>query len=261
MSEVEDKINIGGMMGDEGIPVVEEPVEAPVEEPVETPAEPEPEPETPEPETPEEPTAEPQPTDLNALADQLGIIKQFGSVENALRQIPETNRYNTQLQQERATWRKQQEQTPIEKTPPIDGQSFFDDPAGSLNKMGIPDRAEIQRMVTQEAAQMMDNQRVEDFIESKEDYHKREPQMASLYQRMPELDRLPRAMGLDILYRLSAPSSSPKPAVTPAPGAEKKDRASTAGGRATGKATPDPTAKGAEETLAQMEERLGFSDN
>lgn len=250
MSEEKDKIYDGGMMGSGGSPEVEEPQLVPEGQDVETPKEPEsapgtpeletPELETPELETPEGPTPDPTPTDHNALAEELGIIRQFGSVENALRQIPEMNRYATQLQQERAAWR-QQEQKPTEETSPVDGQDLLDDPAGTLRKMGIPTNVEVREMVTREAAQMMDNQRASDFIASKPDYDKRYPRMEAMFARMPELSRLPRAQTLEILYRLAEPR--PVKQTVPAPGAEKTTRATTAGGRPSGRAAPEKIAQ------------------
>lgn len=270
MSEKDKSKWSESMMGDddsqtleseEQTPPVEEadvePAEEQPTEPVEPTEETEPEPAKTEEETPTKP-------DYAALAEQYGINKQFGSLENALRALPEQNRYLTRLEQERAREREERvaERAELEilrklqETPKqpvtIDPDEFIQDPGAALKRLGIPTADEVRSMVDERAQSLLmedrkdrtqqeSSHRAREFVKSHADFQTHYPAIQELYNEKTQpdgtnpMDNLPHDVGLELLYHAAKGRQPVKPKVVPSPGADKKDQARTAGGGPSGK--------------------------
>jgi len=184
---------------------------------------------------------------------EYGLEGQFkGGPEEMLRRVPEMNRYITQLEQERAQWRKQQttQQESAEVPFPED---FYERPAEVIKKMIQNEMADVNKE--------LQTMKYQAFVSSRPDFRELEPIMQEQLDANPGL----QALGVDavpVLYQMAKAQQLAKLAEqtkkVPEAGPDKELATST-----TGKKTKSPPQNSKEywqgKSLKEIERELGFS--
>ncbi len=210
-----------------------------------------------------EPDAEPAPRGTDAEQEQVSeiekkfqespsLVKRFGTVENMLERMPDTDKYITNLEAERNEYREKA--TPKEEpSKPPSVEEFYENPVEIVKQL-IQD--ESQSMRTE-----MSDMKIESFISSKKDFAEMEPFMMEQLKLHPELKSLgPKAA--PILYtmakgvQISRAVNKPNPAPAPVPD---KTKAEASVGKKTEAISKDDPRYWRDKTIPEMEDELGFA--
>lgn len=188
--------------------------------------------------------------------------------------VKEQNRYITHLERERAEMRSELQRIRGEfeqiKNKPaepytVDADTFLTDPTGSIKKMGYISEREAQQIAEASVSRALEQDRMTAITKSP-DFAKYRDTMRDLAMQYPDVDQLRPSVALTLLMELAkAKEAKPsgQPQVQPSD-PEKRERASTAGGRGksgankrTDKAEPNWDSMSPEE----IEKTIGFSQD
>lgn len=191
------------------------------------------------------------PEDAKAVFERLGLNKRFDTVEEALEYIPESNRYTTRLEQDRAELfqqvgsiieQRRAQEKPVEEA--LDGAAFLeaveDNPREALRKAGFVTREEAERIADQKAAATSDMTETKTFMATAPRIKELGPRMAELFAEDPDYKLLPVNKMIKLLYRTALAEAGPTttPTKVEKSNPDKRDRATTAGGGKTGGKKP-----------------------
>lgn len=184
---------------------------------------------------------------VKALFKQLGLDRKYRSLEDALRSIPEADATITKLSQQQSQTNRQvaelveqmrEQRTTAAPRVEFDPDAFEADPVGHLRRLGLVTKEEVLEEVDRKVFHTIDRREAKEFAAEQTDFEERKPRMDALLQQYPEITMLPRTTVVKILYNLAGPAkpaNGSRTVTKPAPGADKKENATTSGGKASGK--------------------------
>ena len=230
-------------------------------------------------EEPGDETVEEEPNPELELLRKHGLDRQFTNMEDALRFIPNANRHITTLEQDRARIladiaKPRQEEQPPAKPEAFNFEQFEANPDEYLatynRSRGFISRDEAVGVVRGELAAKAEEDALKAVFDPKNNPRLSEvgPVMATIFnEREGIVRKLPRSEGMQYLYDMACTRVPPsnKPATqTSKANADKKGRASTAGGVRTERDTGKPKYDAdyfKNTTPEQMERDIGFGES
>lgn len=196
-----------------------------------------------------------------------GLDKQYSTPLDVIRRAKEQNRHLTQISQERAdllrqleTSRETKREDPAIQS--ISNEEFLEDPSGAMARSGYIKQEDVSAMVQKQVFKALDDDKAEEFEKNTSDFADLRPTMTRLYNENPELDHMPRAAAIRVLYKLAKAEQLPAAVDTSAAvlkaDADKKARATTSGGRSPGQKSERTVEDFEQMPVDQLEKELGF---
>jgi len=150
--------------------------------------------------SPQDTGAEIQLTDVEKKFIDAGLDRRWTSVDDMVNRMSETDRYIAGLEDERNAYRDQLKKPEAEEKAPSH-EDYLEDPVGTMNK--------ILAGHEQKVTERLDKIETENFIGSKKDFTKMQPEMERQLAQMPEVANLPKSAAIKVLYSMAKAASIP----------------------------------------------------